>query len=171
MPTAAEERIIVEDHIRPQVDVDDWVSAMPGEPTYSTNQVIGAFSAGVKTKVQRVLSVFEEQLKEHIEQSKQRAASLTHTVIEKLQSSGFHPVSAHLRVVEPDEFDVLVTVPKQEFFADAFMQFYEFTGEIENKETDENFVISFHFYGQSDNFNDAKMFSDGYVYLHKSLVK
>ena len=156
---------IVETDIRPLVEVSDWISPERGDEHYSPNQVIGSYNAGFRKGREAVDALIEAQFEKNL----QRAGGLTTQVIEKLRLMSTHPISARLKDDSWREYEIVITIPQSEFIPDSFLSIYEFTGELEEREEDENFKINFRFCGEGESFNKNKMISEGFGYFHKSL--
>ena len=165
MPTTPNQ--IVETQIQPQAIADDWVGPKSEYERYGPNQMIGSFTAGIRTGVDRLVALADEQFGFN----KQKAGELTASVLEELRERDFHPVFAKLKITNWDEFEILIALPKNEFLDDNLLRVLDYTSEMEQRETNAAFSIAFHFFGKGEDYFDKKVISDGYIYFHKSLAQ
>ncbi|MDP4219088.1 MAG: hypothetical protein Q8896_01490 [Bacteroidota bacterium] len=149
------------------VSEDDWIGPEPGYERYGPNQMIGSFTAGVRTGVDRLIALADQQFGGN----KQKAGVLTASVLEELRQRNFHPSSAKLRITNWDEFEVLIALSKEEFLNDSLLRVLDYTTELTQRETNATFSIEFHFFGKGEKYDDMKVISEGYIYFHKSIAQ
>jgi len=160
------ENHIVETHLHPPAVSDDWIGPQPEYLRYGPNQMIVSFQAGVRTGVDRLVDLADEQFGGN----KQKAGKLTSKVLEELSERYFYPTFAKLRITNWDEFEVLIALDEKEFLNDILHHVLDYTIQLEQRETNTSFSIVFHFFPKTESYYEKKVISDGYVYSHKSLI-
>lgn len=156
---------LIESDIKPFAE--DWEDPKPGEEHYSTNQLIAAYKAGYAKGVAGAHALLQETFNRNY----QKSGEDTGKVIEKLQEFGLNPLSALLRVVSWEEFEVLITLPEAEFLDEKLESAYDFVGEFENSARTNHYCLSFRFCPTVDGLDEQKMKSDGFTIAHRLLVK
>jgi hypothetical protein len=158
---------IIDQEIKPYAKIGDWEEPQPGEEHYSPNQVIAAYEAGKTSAMNSLQRLVQDQF----ETNKSKAGADTRKLIEKLMERGFHPISARLKITSWDFLEVLITVPEEEYCAESFDDIYDFVNELERASRSEQYCISFRFCPTVEGFDENKVKSDGFIQLHKSLIK
>ena len=157
---------IVETQFYPPEASDDWIGPQPEYMRYGPNQMIVSFKAGVRTGVDRLVDLADEQFGGN----KHKAGKLTSKVLEELSQRYFNPVFAKLRITNWDEFEVLIALEEKEFLNDILHHVLKYTTQLEQRETNNSFSIVFHFFPKTEGYFEKKVISDGYIYSHKSLT-
>lgn len=157
----------IDQDIKPYAKIGDWEEPRPGEEHYSTNQVIAAYEAGKTSAMNSLQKLVHEQF----EANKSKAGADTRKLIEKLLEHGFHPISARLKICSWDLMEVLITLPEKEYCAESFDDIYNVVNELEDASRNEQYYISFRFCPEIEGFEESKVKADGFVLLHKSLMK
>jgi hypothetical protein len=158
---------IIESEIKPLVKNCDWESPDPGQEYFGANQLIAAYEAGVAKGIMGA----EKLLWEKIHQNIEKAGTDTKKLIDQLKQKGLDLISARLRVISWDQYEVLVTLSEKQFVGEEFEMSYDIVSELENSSREEHYCISFRFCPEVKGFEEQRVKADGFILTHKALSK
>jgi len=160
------------DEVKPLVEAQgDWTPPEPGEPSFSGNQIIGAYEAGKKKGFEGASEKIQQMYEEKDKENRGKAARDTATLIVQLQERHITLNSARLKVLSFGEYEVLVTLPEEVFVSEQFVGAFDLAAEIEEQAKDDFYSIKFVFSPEGEEFDQLAVMADGYVQLHKLLIK
>lgn len=162
---------LVTKQIEAQVNAEDWVDPTPGEPHYGSNQLIGAYNAGVDAGVKKAFKLIEDWAGKIRDENTSKAGEHTQHVLDFLRKLEFHPKKAILNATQFDDLRVLIFLPLEEYTSEAFSTVYETVGGLELEWEQPGYSIEFIFSDDSPEINEGLLRADGYILHHTSLRK
>jgi hypothetical protein len=142
-----------------------WTLA-PGEQVYSCDQVIDAYLKGKSEGIQQAQKLIMRQLDQNVGKTVEQ----TDLLIEHLASKGFHPLAAYIKIDDWDSFNVLVTVPDEEWCDIRFLEVFDYIMKEEERAENEFYTVETNFCGipnDPDSFNEKLVFFDGFIFKRK----
>ena len=127
---------------------------------FSEDQLIDAFLAGK----QHATKLVREKLQENI----QKTGTQTSEVVKALLKKKYTPKFITLRIIGYNNFDVLISLPEDQFTSKGFPNVYKITSKIEEASKEE-YRIRYSFINHSKSFDVDQLFQDGYYLIHKSV--
>jgi len=144
---------------------EHWEVTPSGGIRYTEDDVIDAYLMGKKDGLAGRQRVLAKAFRENVD----RCGEYTEKILRYLEDKGFSPENAYLRIGGFDLFNVIICVPRSEFWSDEFLETYDYVGEIEDEiEASESpFFGEFSFMGFHDGYNTKAMVSDGYTLKYR----
>ena len=124
-----------------------------------TNQLIDAYLHGRKDGIELIEKLKQEKLNENINKS----GNISKRLIRVLKDSSFSPIDAYLRVHSFDRFDIMVTVPEEDYLKDEFLDMYGIISDIEAKSNDDFYKAFISICSTNNHFEEQIVASDGYT--------
>jgi hypothetical protein len=155
--------------IKAKVDPADWIFSGPGEDRYSSDQMVGAYRAGVTTGIESAFAAGQDWIRETRERNTVSAGSHTRHVLDFLISREMHPISALLNETNFDAPEVLIILPLEEYTGDCFDGTYSVIHELEEQWREPNYAIRFSFAFNRD-LDQNLLRADGFTKYHKYLM-
>ena len=134
---------------------------------YTSNQMIHAYTTGVKEGMEQDEKLFQKQIKDN----SKSAGEDTHKVIAHLKSVGINSISAHLRIESRYSIEVLITVSDSDFAKDLFSEIYSFVNALQEKSKTDFYTVIFSFINRSSEFDIDMVKSDGFMFTFQALEK
>jgi len=128
---------------------------------YTGNNVIDAYLQGKRDGLESHQRILAKALAGNIA----KCGDYVQRLFRHLRAQGFAPREAFLRINDIDLFDIMVCVPKRDFWNEDFGEAYRCTWGIKDEleASDAGFSIEFSFLGFHDNYSMDKIFEDGFV--------
>jgi len=124
-----------------------------------SNQLIDAYMNGKRDGVQQFKSLEISKLNENINKS----GTITVNIINILKEKKFSPIDAYLRVHSFERFDIMVTVPENDYLKDEFLDIYDIISDIEEKSKDDFYNAFISICSTNNHFDEQIVASDGYA--------
>lgn len=140
----------------------NWNFTSQKERWYSSDQVIDAYLKGKNEGLEQGQKLILEQLIRNLS----KTGNHTSEIIQFLNASNFHPISAFLKINSWDDFGILIVLPESEFIAPSIIDVYDFISEFENRITEEFYNVHIQFCCASEQINEKSIESDGFVLKH-----
>ena len=137
----------------------NWIITEPREAYYSSDKVIDAYMLGKKEGLEQAQKAIFALLEKNLVKCHQ----LTTKVITTLRQRKFNPSNAYLRIISFDVFEVLITLPENEFLADEFLFIYDDINRIETTESSDLYSVTFSFSDSGIDFDEKHLQSDGFI--------
>jgi len=166
-----EDTDLVTKRIEAQVQGEDWVDPTPEEPHWSSNQLIGAYNAGVDAGAKKAFKSIEDWAKKIGEENVSRAGEHTQHVLNILREFNLEPQKAILNATQFDDLVVLIFLPLKDYTSEVFSTVYETVGRLELEWEQPGYSIEFIFSDDSPEINEGLLRADGYILHHTALRK
>ena len=133
----------------------------PRETRYSCDQVIDAYLKGKSDGIQQSERLIAKQLDGNVNKTVEE----TNRLVAHLTSSGFHPVSAYLRIDDWDTFTLMVTVPDDECCDPRFLPMFDYVIQTESQRESDFYSLEIQFCGlpAENALNEPAVFADGFI--------
>jgi tRNA splicing endonuclease len=122
------------------------------------NQLIEAYMTGKKEGIEQQQKLVNAKVVENIN----KTGCITQYLMDTLRENQFHPVDAYLRVQSLAQFDVMITVPEDEYLQTEFLEMMDVISEIENKSKEELYEVFISFCSINECFDERLVVSDAY---------
>ena len=124
-----------------------------------SNQLIDAYMNGRRDGMELYELVKFNKLNENIKKS----GLLTTYIVNALKNNRFNPIDAYLRINSIARFDVMITIPEEEYLKKEFLEMFDVISEIESSERDELYNVFISFCSVNQYFDEQIVSSDGFV--------
>lgn len=104
----------------------------------------------------------EQQEKQLIKYSIKNTSSVVGKMDSVLADNGFELLGAYGRLRTASSGDLVLLVSEEAFLSDEFSKMYDIVPQVEAENKSEVFEINISFMGQSAEFDDSAIMSDGY---------
>jgi hypothetical protein len=138
---------------------DSWQIIKPRGEYYAADDIINAYLMGGK----EALGLTQQALVAFLVKNVDKTVSSRSDIYKHLDSCGFHPQRAYLKIIAWDTFEILITVPPEEFLDPEFLTMYEYAGKIEESVKHLLFRMYFSFAEETEELDEKQMYSDGFV--------
>lgn len=140
-----------------------WTITEPKEHAYSSDDVINAYIKGTQEGLQHAQRALIAILDKNVE----RTSKLSAEILTYIHNNGFKAISAFLKIESWDSFSVLITIEEDDFLNDSFLKIYSYVSEIENKNNNDLYSLSFIFTDYNEDFDQKHINADGFILKHK----
>jgi hypothetical protein len=144
-------------------------------PTFNkdtfSNQLIDAYLNGKRVGIEQHQKLMLNKLEENIEKS----GNITTLLLKTLQERSFNSIDAYLRVHSFDRFDIMITVPDEDYMKEEFLEMFDVISDIEMENREELYSVFIIFCSVDENFEEQLVFYDGFSlklqYLYNTYKK
>ena len=134
-----------------------WVPTQKSD-LFTSDQLIDAYMNGKKEGMEQYKKLEMSKMEENIKKSGIVAVD----IINELKNNKFTPIDTYLRVNSFDRFDIMVTVPENDFLKDEFLYMYDMISDIETKSKNDFYMVFISFCSTNNHFDEQIVVSDGY---------
>ena len=131
----------------------------PRDRHFSADELINAYFKGVKEGTYQTQKAIRKQLGENL----QKAAKHTSDVLTILKSKGFDFHSAHLKIHNWDEVEVIILINPDHYIDPKFIEIYDQISDFEKNAEEELYSITFSFTDHGEHLDKEQMESDGFI--------
>lgn len=140
------------------ISEDEWQISPERERLYTSNHLIDAYLKGKTDGLNAELQLVFDQLKANIKES----AHIASTITQLLRNIGIITESAYLKIINWNDFELLLFVPEQDLIGDNVIGIYSEIAEIEDNRKTDRFSISVSLSSKNESFSEKSLTSDGY---------
>ena len=125
-----------------------------------SNQIIDAYLNGKKEGMEYYKILEANKLSDNINKS----GIITVELINELYDNNFNPFGAYLRIISLDRFEIMITIPEEDYLKEDFLIMFDKISNIETASKDELFNVFFSFCSVNSYFDEHIVTSDGYSF-------
>jgi uncharacterized FlaG/YvyC family protein len=144
---------------------NNWVVTVTKDKFYTCDEVIDAYIQGKKEGLEQIQKVALEKMIENIKKS----GEFTTELLNFFHKEKFNPVSAYLKIISWNLYNVLITIPEEEYLSDRFLSIYEYISQFEEKNKNDFYKLEITI-TDTNNLNNKNIISDGYIFKHKMSI-
>lgn len=148
------------------ISEDEWQISPEREMLYTSNHLIDAYLKGKTDGLNAELKLVFDQLKANIKES----THITSTITKLLRNKGIITESAYLKIINWNDFELLLFVPERNLIGDNGIDIYFEIAEIENNRKTDHFSISVSLSSKNESFSKKDLASDGYNLKHPMTI-
>jgi len=141
---------------------EHWQIIKPRGEYYVADEIINAYLAGGK----EALGLTQQALVTFLVKNVDKTVSYRSDIYKYFNGCGFHPQRAYLKIIAWDTFEILITIPPEEFLDSEFLDMYKYIGKLEESVKQQLFRMYFSFAEESEDLDEKQMYSDGFVLRH-----
>ena len=141
------------------VDRDGWKATPDKDLLFSSDHVIEAYLKGKDDGQRTETSLATDQISKNL----QKSAELTAGIFEKLRSLNFSPQDAFLKIASQKFYEILITLPENEFLSDKILDVYNFLGELQQENASNYYNIDVTLCPISEELNISCLTADGFI--------
>ncbi|MDR2232037.1 MAG: hypothetical protein LBE56_02805 [Tannerella sp.] len=138
--------------------VPAWIPTRKDE-TFTSDDLIDAYLHGKKDAFATAQRLAQDKFNANIEKSK----DITVNLLNILRDNNFTPIDAYLRFNGFDYFEIMVTIPEDDFTADGFSEMYDVISGIEDRNNEKYYEVFISFCPVNEHFEELIVSSDGYL--------
>ena len=125
-----------------------------------SNQLIDAYLNGKKEGMEYYKILEVNKLSDNISKS----GIITVELINTLYGNNFNPIGAYLRIISLDRFEIMITIPEEDYLKEDFLAMFDEISNIETVSKGELFNVFFSFCSVNGCFDEHIVSSDGYSF-------
>jgi hypothetical protein len=144
------------------VDRDGWKATPDRDLLFSSDHVIEAYFKGKDAGQRTETSLAADQIGKNL----QKSSELTANILDNLRGRNFSPGDIFLRIASQKFYEILITLPENEFLNDEILEVYSFLGELQQKEASNYYNVDVTLCPFSERLNIDCLTADGFIFRY-----
>ncbi len=153
---------MTQDQVFEIVDRDGWKATPDRDLLFSSDHVLEAYFKGKDVGQRTETSLAADQISKNL----QKSSELTASIFENLRNRAFHPGDTYLRIASQKFYEILITLPENEFLNDEILDVYNFLGELQQGAVSDYYNIDVTLCPFSEQLNIGCLTADGFIFRY-----